>query len=285
MAGYDPYAAAYAGQPTAADLLCIRCAAPLESEAGDAVCGRCGLKVAETTRRVLLKANPVYVENLRTSLGLYIGVQITLLAFLVLSAMVNLMLFALRVPVAGVTFVTSVIGLLLSLTMQYTYWRLTEADHEYPENHLQETPRLVLRLSVGFACLLALVSTIVALIVMPDLLSKIGTMPMDGKAPLPTLDPSMMLMIWVPAVAGTAVTAVQSAALSSYLASLARRLPDPQLVQRSQMYVWLMPVLNTVGLLVCGVGPLVATVLMVLHVYRLRGRIAVPRMTGASMFG
>jgi hypothetical protein len=287
MAGQDPYAAAYAGQPTAADLLCVRCAAPLESEAADAVCGRCGLKVTETTRRVLLKANPVYLENLRTSLGRHNGVQILLMFHVLLLGPPNLMLMllGLKVPVTGVAFVMWVIVLLVGLTMQYTYWRLTEEDHECPEDGQLDTSRLVLRRSIGVACLHGLASTIAALIVMPDVLARLGLMPMDGNDPVPTPDASMMLMVWLPAVAWSAISAVQVAALSSYLASVARRLSDPQLVRRSQMYVWLMPLLHTVGIVAFGVGPVVATALMVFHVHRLRERIPVPRMTGASMVG
>lgn len=58
-----------------------------------------------------------------------------------------------------------------------------------------------------------------------------------------------------------ALFAVQFFAKMEYLQDLARRLPSRKLEQTSRKYVWLLPVLAVPGVLLIGLGPLIALVL------------------------
>mgnify|MGYP003387908006 FL=1 len=54
---------------------------------------------------------------------------------------------------------------------------------------------------------------------------------------------------------------VQFFAMMRYIRTMAERIPDAYLVTRSKRYMWLLPLLQTVGLLLVGLGPLFALVM------------------------
>jgi hypothetical protein len=56
---------------------------------------------------------------------------------------------------------------------------------------------------------------------------------------------------------------------SLYLRGVARRIPDTNLADRFKLFAWLLPVLSTAGALICGLGPLVSQVLLIIALVRL----------------
>jgi ACR3 family arsenite efflux pump ArsB len=62
---------------------------------------------------------------------------------------------------------------------------------------------------------------------------------------------------------------------------LARRVPDQWIVKRATTYRWLLPVLTTVGVLLIGLGPLIALVLYWNLLDRMRKHLKAIVATGA----
>jgi hypothetical protein len=55
-----------------------------------------------------------------------------------------------------------------------------------------------------------------------------------------------------------------------YASWLAPRLPDPEMTKRSKQYMWLLLLIYVIGLCDLGLGPLVATIMYLLFLNRLR---------------
>lgn len=79
-------------------------------------------------------------------------------------------------------------------------------------------------------------------------------------------------------------------AVMRYTRWVAGRVPDQWIVRRTKTYMWLLPVLNTLGILLIGLGPIIALVLYWNLLDRLRKHTksivasgapaALPRMAG-----
>ncbi len=61
-------------------------------------------------------------------------------------------------------------------------------------------------------------------------------------------------------------------AITLYTRWIAFRVPDEGLVKRTREYIWYLPLLQTIGLLLCGLGPLIALILYLSMLLAIRER-------------
>jgi hypothetical protein len=73
---------------------------------------------------------------------------------------------------------------------------------------------------------------------------------------------------------------VQVVAILRYTRLLARRIPDALIERRTKTYLWRLPLLCTLGILFCGLGPLIAVAMYCLLLNRLRVHVSAILSTG-----
>lgn len=90
----------------------------------------------------------------------------------------------------------------------------------------------------------------------------------------PTVISMGLVIVVLSGLATVAATTGRFFAAVAYLRSLAPRVPDATLHKEATRNLWLLPLLNTVGLLLCGLGPLAATILFLIMLHRLSKGVA-----------
>lgn len=70
-----------------------------------------------------------------------------------------------------------------------------------------------------------------------------------------------------------------------YIRWLAKRIPSERVDKRAKLLMWLGPVLMTIGMLCIGLGPLVAVILYIILIYRMRLDILAVQAEQARRFG
>lgn len=71
----------------------------------------------------------------------------------------------------------------------------------------------------------------------------------------------MMFLVGAVSLLSMIAWAVQFFAMMLYTRWLASRVPDQWIIKRTKTYMWLLPVLTTVGVILLGLGPIIALVL------------------------
>lgn len=142
--------------------------------------------------------------------------------------------------IIAITFIASALSI-------YGWYLLSQRDPGIAMIDPGDRPRRILRVAVIIDGALAVLSTVIDLLTPPS-------------APASAADP-LTIITGIVMVAGLAAWAVQFFAAMRYMQWLGRRVPDPVKVKRAGQYMWLLPVLYIPGVLLCGLGPLVALIL------------------------
>lgn len=95
---------------------------------------------------------------------------------------------------------------------------------------------------------------------------------MSGAGP-PTISMGLVIVA-LSGLATLVATTGRFFAAVAYIRSLAPRVPDAALHREATRNLWLLPILNTVGILLCGLGPLAATILFLIMLHRLSKGVA-----------
>ena len=97
--------------------------------------------------------------------------------------------------------------------------------------------------------------------------------------PTPVASPAVALTIAssVLGLLGAVAGGVQFFAMMLYCRWIAQRIPDGAMVEQTRTYLWLLPLLSTVGAFCIGIGPLVAWVLYLILLWNLRKQILLAR--------
>lgn len=228
-----------------ADRACVRCGYNLRGLPRAGVCPECSTPVADSLRTKVLKySSPEYLAKLHRGVFLVqtaIIIQI-LMGFAVFGAAI-----ALKGALAQLQWIAGFVGLLIAAMSLYGWWLFSELDPGYTGQDQGTTPRKVIRLAVIAGGAAALLS------VLADLLSPSASAT-PGAAPV-----SVMHM--VAGVVSIGAGAVQYFASMLYLQWLAKRVPNEKAGKRAKNLMWLGPVLLTVGIILIGLGPIIALVL------------------------
>ena len=223
---------------------CVKCAYDLRGLPLDGVCPECGTPVQDSLRGWLLRyASPEY----RRKLGL--GLSIVLNGILAMVVLTILQMVAGFSGWRGGGFDTGmhIVNFGLAIAMIAGYWFMTEPDPGYTGLEKPNSARQVLRTAVLAQAGLNLLSVVLVLT---------GAMSTS-----PTGVTAATAFVLLLGFAGLVAWAVQFFATMRYMRWLAGRVPDAAMQKRTETYMWLLPVLSIVGIILVGLGPLIALIL------------------------
>lgn len=232
------------GLPSVDDAFCIQCGYALRGLREGGACPECGTPISKSLRGDLLGCCSLdYVRSLRRGAWMVlasIAVQFVLLLGIILTAVL-----AGAAPLAtpAVDLAMSIAGLVVEFGSLYGWWLLSALDPAYSGRDDGATSRKVLRWALVFGAIYAMGDFVVQM--------------------LPGATPNQA-MGWIEvatAMAALAVMAVQFFASMIYLRWIARRVPDRTVHERARRFMWLGPLLMTVGILCVGIGPIIAIVM------------------------
>jgi hypothetical protein len=241
------------------DRACIRCSYNLRGLPHTGNCPECGTPVEQSLRGILLRfSSDEYLAKIRNGLSLIvIGI---LLFFAALFAAFTILVWT---GGGSASFEVAMSGLMLlpvGLTL-FGYWNFTHPDPGFRGSETPDSARKVIRVAVVIHAASQVVSFAVDTLVATSALP-----PAAGRNPTALFDLLLSLvdvLAWI----------VQFFAMMRYSRWLARRIPDALLIRRTQTYMWLLPVLYTVGIVLIGMGPVIAMILYILLLLRLRQHI------------
>ena len=257
---------------------CTRCGYNLRGLSATGKCPECGWSVDASLRGGLLAySGPEYLEALVTGSTVVIWTNIA-------NAVLNLgMVAAVFVilalsgaspsgagqggPLPGIAALQLMevgatgLGLLVTAASLLGYWLLTSPD---PGTAATEQPRAARRVVRGAV----IASTGVQLVAL--VLHLLGPGTFASGAGTPVAPNAFSHAAQAMGVAGTLLLVVQFFAMMLYVRWLALRVPTEDLVKQTQIYMWLLPLLAVVGAVCVGIGPLIAWVLYVVLIWRLR---------------
>lgn len=221
---------------------CIICGYDLKGLARDGVCPECGTSVEQSYLPDLLQnRSPEYLGQLRS------GLSFVLNGILAYVCVVVLGIFSAFVSVTGAELFLAFAGTACSIAILVGWWRLTTPDPGMPpEANAGLGARQIIRIAV---CVQLAASIF-------------GLVPQFSTGQ--TLAPGMTAIVVLSMVLGLlslVAWVAQFFAAMLYVRWLARRVPDQKLHNRAKRFMWLGPLLQTVGLLLIGLGPLIALVM------------------------
>lgn len=248
---------------------CIYCGYNLLGLRTEGVCPECGKGVAESLRGLLLAyAAPEYRRSVKLGLNLILW-GIMLMVVLTLASIPLALLAG-----TGGRLVAQALSALNSGLMIYGYWRYTEPDLGYTGLEAPHSARQVARIAISIHAA-AKVADLV-LLAAANVRSSIGGL---GGNPLEFFGFLVYLT-------GMIAWGVQFFAILRHTRWIAGRVPDQFIVKQCRSYIWGLPVLSTFGLVLVGLGPLIAMVLYWNLMDRLRKHIRSIERTGApAMLG
>jgi hypothetical protein len=223
---------------------CMKCGYLLVGLPSNGRCPECATEVALSLREPgLANASPEYLASLRKGLSLVLNGILLMVAstagFVLASILVSTALGIVDLVHTG-------IGLGVSAMLYVGYWHLTAPDPAQVANERASTARNVVRVAVLVMAALGVVQLMLQVV-----------SPTMGVV----VSPLGLLLMGALGLVGVVAWAVQYFAMMRYVRWLAGRVPDAFIVARTKRYMWLLPVLTTVGVLLLGIGPLIALVL------------------------
>jgi hypothetical protein len=265
---------------------CISCSYNLMGLHAEGLCPECGTPIALSLRdNLLINSAPEYLKRIHKGVFL---VQAAIIVMIVLAlvgffgVMIAGLVGAGRGPVSipgsipfpsngtspgttptgtasgtamgggfmiAIVYGSAFVSIAIACVGLYGWWLFSEADPRASENDKGEKPRRIVRTTVVIELALLVVSQAVNLATGAGL-GGVGTM--FGAAMIVSMLCSLSYYI---------ALATRYFASMLYIRWLAPRLPNEKVHRRGKLMLWLGPVLCTVGVAACGLGPLVALVL------------------------
>jgi len=230
------------GGQVAEDRPCIRCSYNLRGLRFEGNCPKCGALVADSLMGILLQnAAPEYINTLRQGFSFILnGILLQIVAMM---AMVGAGFVSGGAGGQGATIIMAIVIVAVSVLVLMGYVRATEPDPGFVGVEKPDSARVVVRAAASVQIGTGLVSVIVLLM---------GT----------ALIPPLILAATIGAsIIGNVAGAVTFFAMMRYTRWLAKRVPDNMIIKRTKTYMRLLPLLYTVGILIVGLGPIIALVL------------------------
>jgi hypothetical protein len=231
------------------DRPCVGCSYNLRGLPVTGNCPECGQPVQFSLRGILLQfASPDYLATIRSGVSLVLnGILVYIVLTLVTIFGAVAVSAGLGAPVSsGSSFeiVMSLVQLIPTAMIMLGYWKFTQPDPGFVGIEKPDSARSIVRIAVVIQAEFQVLHVLMTVI--------------GGAMPGAALAVGIFAILF--AIVSVVAWAVQFFAMMRYLKWLAARLPDTFIINRAGTYMWLLPVLYTVGSLVC-VGPLIALVL------------------------
>lgn len=225
------------------DATCVICGYSLTGLPAEGRCPECGTPVEQSFRGSLLEhASPEYLARLHK--GVFLILAAIIVSILAMFLNVGLSLATggggkvLGLTFAGVGFVTAAMSLI-------GWWLFSAVDPGYTGREQGTTARSVVRAMVIVIAVWQVVSFAYALVSTPSTAAGVAV---------------DYLAFGIQVVAALA-SVIHFFASMLYVRWLAPRIPNPKAFRRAKTLMWLGPLLMTVGILLIGLGPLIALVL------------------------
>jgi hypothetical protein len=231
---------------------CIQCQRDIFGLPRNGMCPQCGTPVNDSVHStMLLYSSPEYTEKLHKGVFLIQATIVASIIMVVVAVVINLLSSTNIAGASAVGAVTQIPSFALGIVLLYGWWRLSEPDPEYIGNDTRERVSGFVRISVIIRVVIAVAALPFALLAPPFFMSA-----SSGSFTLTTTD-----YIWIAAgLVNIVVMIGWFIATTLYIKWLGVRLANARLVNRAKNFLWLGPLLMTVGMLVI-IGPLIALVL------------------------
>jgi hypothetical protein len=252
------------------DRACVQCSYNLRGLPLNGNCPECGTPVETSLRGILLQyASPDYLATIHQGLSLVLNGIMLMIVLSVVGMVIGFASGAGGGPGTSATLIVAGLQLIPSVMMLLGYWKYTEPDPGFVGTELPTAARKVMRITVIIQAVTTAVSFLLQ-IAAPSLMS--GGVNSSGAMAFGLL---MMLV----GLASLAAWTVQFFATMRYTRWVAVRVPDAQIIRRTQTYMWLLPLIAILGAIVI-IGPLIALVLYWNMHDRLRKHVRAIRETG-----
>jgi len=235
------------------DRPCVRCSYNLKGLPTTGSCPECGTPIQDSLRGILLHfASPEYLKSMRTGLSLVLNGILLMIVVMVASIFMGLVA-SMYATGSGVRLLISLASMAPSIMILVGYWLFTEPDPGFAGLERPDSARKVIRATVAVqAVFQAFHAVFVMLGVNASFNLRLG-----ARAVVTPVDLLAILL----GLASLIAWAVQFFAVMLYTRWLAARIPDRYVLGRSKTYMWVLPLLQTVGVVLVGLGPLIALVM------------------------
>lgn len=257
------------------DWPCLRCGYSLTGLPESGSCPECGAAVVASLRGPLLEySSPEYVASLHRGVFIVeVGIALGVLSKIGL-VLGTLFFMAMRGgggPPAWAYWSAETGAIALNLLSLAGWWLLSTPDPAFVGRDSGSRARRVLRAALVVSAAAACAS--LATTVLVDNPRAVRPGPDSVATPLAAL----ALLAQVVQLGSGIAWIVQFFAAMKYLQWLGPRIPDRTIVDRARQYLWLLPLLYVLLFLCIGLGPLIALVMYVTLLDRLRARLRLIR--------
>lgn len=250
-----------AALPPNAEVVCFSCGYSLTGLSREGVCPECGVPISRSYEDdQLVHSAPEYLRKL------HLGVTI-ILASVIGSLLIGFAVMGLTMASVGqAPLIAAVLSVLASIASAAGWWLFSEPDIKL-EHHGGQGARRFIRISVLATISIAVINFVGTFV--SDEFAAGGQQMFAGGTSVWAV---LAIVMWV---VGMAAWAVQFFASMLYLRWLAPRFPDWKLFKDAKRFMWLGPLLYTVGMVACGIGPLVALILYCAMLFTVRRQLNV----------
>lgn len=246
--------------------ICIICGYDLSGLPVSGTCPECGTAIERSYRPDrLINRSIQYLEQLRSGLSFVLNAILIWILLFVLNIVGQIALKTAgssMMTTNGLNLLTQIGTTLVSFASLYGWWKISTPDAQSLTKDMDNKPRQILRLSV---IVLACTNTLSMLISF----GAFGSMTPTINTVSSAID-LVLLVIWLVA---TVAWVTKFFAAMLYVRWLASLVPDESLASKAKRFMWLGPVLYTVGSLCIGLGPIIALVLYWNMLYYLKKHI------------
>ena len=265
------------------DRACIQCSYNLRGLPEGGVCPECGTPIFKTLRGHLLSyASPDYLSSLLSGTAFIIASLIAEFVCAFLPIFATIAAIQMGLTQNAIHSIIAILGLIPAALAIVGYWKFTRPDPGFVGSETPRAARRVLRASViVIAATIPATALFNALGTHWQLLLQGALHTPGGSASLPAQDVAMAVADAAVVVVRFAAWVVQFFAAMLYIPWIAGRIPDRGIISQTRVYIWLLPLLYTVGRLLICLGPLAALIIYIILMFMLRARVAAVRRTAA----
>lgn len=247
------------------DVPCKNCGFNLRGLSEDGNCPECGASIWRSLQGNLLDySSPAYVRSLHRGLNCILIAALLNIAMAVVGMAIGIALAIAISSGAGgnaggantlatnnmLNAMLQLVSLPIAFLSLFGWWLFSAPDPGQHVDDTGQTPRRIVRAAVITLAVFNVIATIAQFLVMAV--------------------PSISLAVGLFGLVAMAAVIAQFFAAMLYLRWMGSRIPDAVVVERSKLYMWLLPVIFVVGICALGLGPLIAWIMYLMLLNRVR---------------